>query len=393
MKNILIVYNTMCIGGSTTSLLSILKNLDYKKYSVDLLLSDNTGDLMHMIPKEVNLLEPAYPKNLKRLKLFSIRSNFMYLFGKIISFKNKNKKNIMGQIMTYENTRFSRELNKTYDVAISFLENFPLNYVSKKVKAKKKITWIHLDYIGAGFISTLDKKCYSNLDKFVLVSEQCLNSFVLKFPEHQKKALVIENILTSNTIKELSNKEINLHVDKKFINLVTVCRITFSHKGLDRILNAFIKLKKEGIHNNLKWYLIGDGADLENVKTIIKNNNLSNNIIILGKKINPFPYEIEMDAFILPSRYEGKPMAITEAQMLGIPPIVTAYKSAKEQIKNRIDGIIVENNDEAIYSILKEIINNPNILYELKENLKKNNYDNIKEMTKIINLIEEKEYE
>lgn len=388
MKNILIVYNTMCIGGSTTSLLSILNHLDYNRYNVDLMLSDNSGELVNMIPKKVNILPQAYPDNLKQLKRYSIISNFKYIYGKMISYNKKNHKNIMGQIMTYENARFSRKINKKYDLAISFLENFPLNYVSKNVDANRKIAWIHLDYLDAGFIPKLDNKCYSNFDKFVLVSDECLNSFKKAFPQYKNKAVVIENILLANTIKQLSNEKVNFKIDKNYINLITVCRITFAHKGLDRVVNAFIKLKKEKVQHNLRWYIIGEGSDLEILKSMVLENELTDCIIILGKKTNPFPYEAYMDGFLLPSRYEGKPMAITEAQMLGIPPIVTKYSSAQEQINHMVDGIIVDNNDDEIFYILKEILKKPQLLLKLKENLLNNNYDNLYEMDKIIKMIE-----
>ncbi len=42
-------------------------------------------------------------------------------------------------------------------------------------------------------------------------------------------------------------------------------------------------------------------------------------------------------------------MAVTEALMLGVPALVTTYASAKEQIENGIDGVIIENTDDAVY--------------------------------------------
>jgi glycosyltransferase involved in cell wall biosynthesis len=389
MKKIIIVYNTMCIGGSTTSLLSILSNLDYKKFKVDLLLAKNEDDLTALIPKEVNLLQEAYPQNLSNLKRRSIISNLKYLYGKMISHNKDKRNNIMGQIMTYENAKFSRKIETEYDVAISFLENFPANYVSKNIKAKRKITWIHVDYIGAGFIPKIDKKCYNNFDRFVLVSEQCLDSFNKSFPQYSDKSIVIQNILLTNTIKGLANESVDFKIDKDYLNIVTVCRITFEHKGLDRVVKALAKLKSENIENNIRWYVIGDGADFSKLAEMIKEYDLNDKIILLGEKKNPFPYVAHMDAFLLPSRYEGKPMAVTEAQMLGIPPVVTEYASAKEQISNMYDGIIVENTDDSIFFVLKNISEDPDMLISLKENLLKNNYDNLSQIKVIEKLIEE----
>ena len=59
-KKVLIAYETMMIGGTTTALLSLLSSFDYEKYDIDLILYTNKGRLLEEIPEEVNLLEQAY---------------------------------------------------------------------------------------------------------------------------------------------------------------------------------------------------------------------------------------------------------------------------------------------------------------------------------------------
>ena len=71
----------------------------------------------------------------------------------------------------------------------------------------------------------------------------------------------------------------------------------------------------------------------------------------------------------MPSYFEGKPVSVTEAQILGLVPVVTNYSSAKEQIVNGIDGLIVNNNEENILAGLKYLIEQPKELQRLKEGL------------------------
>ena len=170
---------------------------------------------------------------------------------------------------------------------------------------------------------------------------------------------------------------------------MTVCRISFAHKGLDRVVNAFNKLKQKNIRHNLKWYVIGDGVDYSEMTQRVKEYNLEDTIFLLGAKTRPLPYVKMMDVFLLPSRYEGKPMAVTEAQMLGIPPVVTNYASAAGQIKSQIDGLIVENTDDAVYDALRYLIQNQNEVIKWKNNLKHENFDNMQEIDKIYRIIEE----
>lgn len=61
-KKILFAYYSMIIGGSTTSLLSLINAIDKNKYDVYLILYRNNGELLNYIPTNVTLLEPAASK-------------------------------------------------------------------------------------------------------------------------------------------------------------------------------------------------------------------------------------------------------------------------------------------------------------------------------------------
>lgn len=387
MKDILIVYGEMGLGGSTTSLISLLSLFDYKKFRVDLQLAVSGGELFEKIPKDVHILESILPTDIHERKVRSLRSVATKIVATVVS-KIKHSGIIKNQWMVYDNLRYCKANNKEYDVAISFIENFPLNYVAYKVKAKKKITWIHVDYIGAGFWSVLDKKTYKKFDNFVLVSDACKNSFDRCFPDLSDRSVVIENILSESYVKTRAGEECDFKLNQDYFNFITVCRITFKHKGLDRVIQAMKRLNQEGILDKIRWYVIGEGADYEKLKEMIAEYRLEKNVFLLGAMTNPLPYVKKMDAFLLPSRYEGKPMAITEAQMLDVPPIVTEYASAEKQIQNGIDGYIVPNTDEAIYDALKYVIDCPDNLKKWKKNLVSEQFDNIGEIKKIYGLIE-----
>lgn len=383
MKKILIVYPHMAIGGSTTSLLSILNLIDYKNYGVDLLLGENRGELISSIPDSVNILEQAMPNPgvLKVLKMTSFR----YIRARI---KTRGKStNIKNQYMTFENARFSRKIHKTYDVAIAFLETYACDYVATKVNAKKKIFWLHLDYIGAGFDSGFDRPIYRVFDRIVLVSQLCKSNFDSVFPEYKDKTIVIENILSQKYVRKRATEKCDLSIDPTKVNLISVCRIDFKHKGLDRGVIALAELRDKGIEN-FHWYIMGDGDDREQLSKMIKDNLLDDKVTILGMQINPAKYTVKMDALFMPSRYEGKPMAVTEAQMLSVPAIVTRYGSAEEQIVNEKTGFIFNNDQEDLNNGLEYILKHKEMLIKCKTQLRTMDFTNIEEMEKINECIE-----
>ena len=135
--------------------------------------------------------------------------------------------------------------------------------------------------------------------------------------------------------------------------------------------------------------MIGDGVDYNEMTRRVKEYNLEDTIFLLGAKARPLPYVKMMDVFLLPSRYEGKPMAVTEAQMLGIPPVVTNYASAAGQIKSGFDGLIVDNTDDAVYDALCYLIGNQNEVKKWQNNLGNENFDNIQEIDKVYTIIGE----
>lgn len=392
-KKVLLIYPNMMIGGSSTSLLSILNEMDYESYDVDLVFFDKSGELIDSVPKEVNILKPVFEYKNKKIfklrKLVSAKSITSSIKAK--SLINRYKSNYIGsQLRDRDLVRYCRRLNKKYDIAISFLELWPLYYCLEKVNATKKISWIHVDYKNVGFLPALDYKYFSRMDKIVLVSEKCLHNFDDLFPSLRNKTCYIDNILSSTIIRRYSDEQnIEIQISEKIINFATVCRIVFSVKGLDRGVRAFSRLKKDGLLESFHWYIIGDGPDFMKLEEMIKDYGLNSYITLLGAQNNPFPYIKNCDVFFLPSLNEGKPMAVTEAQMLGLVPIVTKYSSASEQINDGIDGIILENNEEAIYQGLKEILRNHTVLKKMKNTIIKNDYSNINEIKKIYDLFEE----
>lgn len=387
MKKVLIVYTQMMVGGSTTSLLSLLNELPADKYDVDLLLLYGGGMYMNEIPPNVHVLPFATGTNLglnlKLKKLFSPRYLWLRLRARQISRKYGNSK--AGE--QWASSKFALKYkvpDKLYDVAVGFLEGAPNRIVARFVKAKRKIAWFHIDYKASGYFPEFDHSTMDEMDSIVTVSEKCKDSFCEMFPNYAKKCVVVENILSQKRLDNLALADCELEPQLNCVNLITVCRITFDSKALDRAVQVISRLKSDGyLPNNrhpLHWYIIGDGPDRPELERLIAEAGLGSYISLLGMQKNPYPYLAKMTMFFLPSRREGKPMSVTEAFMLGLPVLATEYSSAREQIRDGIDGIIVANSEEGIYEGLKRVILQPEIIPVLKANVDATDYSNTEEI-------------
>ena len=372
MKKILVVYQSMVIGGSTTSLISFLNSIDKKQFDIDLLLSENKGDLFDKIPDGVNVLPQGRYNISKLLKL--IVSMFHKEFYRILFYRLfvKKKKSTIMQLNAYNAVSFSRRIKKKYDVAIGYMELWPDSYVlSNRIKADKKVIWIHTDYLNAGLDFRVDKPYYKKADKIVLVSNDCLKNFQHECAEYSSKAVVVENILDKSFLKTRS-KEYKIEVNNSAMNFLTVCRLDVYTKGLDRLVNVASRLKNDGYE--FQWYVVGDG-DIDCLRKMCLECGVDDRLIFTGHKSNPYPFFTACDCFVLPSRYEGKPMVITEAQMLALPAVVTEYATARDQIKHGVEGLVVNNSEDGLYSGLKRILDAQEVLKQFAHNLLIKDFD------------------
>lgn len=380
------------IGGAMTSLVNFLNALDTEKYDVDVMFYENDG--RHGIKPEINIL-PQGKIHTKRsvsnlLKRALSPAYLMALMQDRFYKKVKKNKRKAVQIMSKQGCKFSRSLDKEYDIAVAYEFNWCMNYVIDRVKAKKKVVWHHVEFEKSGMDFRIDKEAMDKADALVFVSEDCKKSYTQKHPEHSKKAYFIPNLLSSEYVRAKGEEEVTLpfEYDDETLKFITVARISFEHKGLDRAVRSFGRLKKEGLLNNVKWLIVGGGRDMERLCEMIAEYDLSDVIYPIGVKSNPIPYLKSADCFLLPSRHEGKPMVITESFIMGLVPVVTEYTSAREQIRDGVDGLVFDNDEEALYQGLKRVVSNPQIIEELKSNVSKTDYGNEKEIAEFDKLVE-----
>jgi len=392
MKSVLIASYDMEIGGVERSLASMLNNFDYENNRVDLILYNHTGPFLQYIPKDVNLL----PQNrvystirkgireiactgMPRIALARFRAKTMGKLGLKKGFDDTYQMQLMWRYCK----KYFRKVEKKYDVAISYL--WPHDFILDKVDARVKIAWIHTDYSKINPDRELDLKIWKRYDYIVAVSEECLNSFLKIYPTLEEKCRVIENITSPKFIKEMSLKNSEkIPFEEENFNLLSVARFSYA-KGIDQGIEALRILKKKG-YDDIKWYVVGYGGDEEEIKKLIEIYSLGSNFILLGKKENPYPFMKNCDLYVQPSRYEGKAVTVTEAQILGKPVLITNYPTASSQVKDGVDGIICELSPEGLADEIESLYNDRERLKKIERHCEKVEFSNQKELEKLYEL-------
>jgi glycosyltransferase involved in cell wall biosynthesis len=141
--------------------------------------------------------------------------------------------------------------------------------------------------------------------------------------------------------------------------LLSVGRIVHQ-KGLDLGLRALSQLKDLNWH----WSIVGDGPQLDNLKSIANELGITERITFLGwqSREELTKQYHRANIFLFPSRHEGMPNAVLEAMACGLPIVATRIAGNEELVINGETGLLVqtENVDE-LRDALRKILSDPNL--------------------------------
>lgn len=129
--------------------------------------------------------------------------------------------------------------------------------------------------------------------------------------------------------------------------------------------------------------MIGFGGDEKELTQLIQACHLESQFILLGKKVNPYPFMKACDLYVQPSRYEGKAVTVSEAQILAKPVLLMNYPTAKSQIRVGVDGYIAGNNPEELASSIIQLYEHPEERERLSRNCQRTNFSNEAELEKL----------
>jgi glycosyltransferase involved in cell wall biosynthesis len=316
-----------------------------------------------------------------------ISSSQYFWRQKLRKFKMSAYSRILGPLNAYRrfciDEKFVLSLIKRFDVVCVPFENSSYRHVVAKADCKRKIQWIHIDYITWRSTNSYTKSCskkdgelYKNYDQIVFVSDTARKGFVMLYPHLSNKCAVCYNIIDTEKILEKGwEKAPQLTPCKDdALRIITVSRLYEYQKGIKRCLNVAHKLKKEGYQ--FEWLFIGDGEDRDMLHKYADSLQLNDFVFWGGHQDNPYPFVKQADVSALFSYYEGAPYTILESLILGVPVITIDRPGSREQIPPGM-AWLVSNDEQSIYEGLVHLLNNREEIELVKKNLRNYKYDNV----------------
>lgn len=353
MKKILLMVDNLDEGGVSKVLFDLLDNIDKKKYDITVMALYNNG---------------LYKDKIKSY------GRYRYCFNPPNEKDNSIKSRLYrkywgGMLRLPESFMYKWFVKEKYDIEIAFIHGWSTKFISaSNNKKSKKIAWVHVDLVTWNKVDAVfknlehHKNAYSKFDEVLCVSKTVKEGIENKYGV--KNAKILYNPIDRDKILELSNEEMDIRNDSNKIKLISVGRLS-EQKGYDRLLKVFNKLNKELF--NLELTLVGNGEKYNELDKYIKEKGLENNVSLLGYKENPYKYMKASDLFVCSSLSEGFSLVIGEAMAVGIPVISVDCSGTNEWLEFGKYGKVVENNEEALYQGIKELILNNDLYKKYKE--------------------------
>lgn len=318
-KRIFINIHYLEIGGAERALLGLLSSLNPDKVDIDLFVNQHTGEFMPLIPEWVNLLpEISEYTCIERPITTIVKEGHVGIALRRIWAKHKHKQYL--NTLTVEQRQHDASVFQyvadavegalpslahlgEYDLAISFLQ--PHNIVLNKVKAKKKICWIHTDYSTIHVNHDLELPVWNAFDYVVSISDDCTRAFVQTFPELKDKIVLIENILSPLFVRQqadLYEVKAEMPDGPGVVKILTIGRFS-PPKKIEGIPHICAEMERLGV--DFRWYVIGYGPDRE-IQEALDKYGMRHRMKLLGKKSNPYPYIKACDIYAQPSIYRER---------------------------------------------------------------------------------------
>ena len=316
-KKILFLHVCLGRGGAERLRYMLLKNINRNKYDIKICCIGHKGEIGEQIEKL------GYPVDVLGLR-YTFKDISTTL--KIAEYLRREKPDILQTSLFVANFH-GRVASLCLGIPYIITEEHSDHYQYKGIK--------YLPYIISDFVLSVRTKyiisCSETLRRDIIKKE--------KLPRH--KVVTIRNCIDPSMY---GVKEDRVAIRSRFsirneVVFITVASLS-NRKGHIYLIDAFFEIKKK--NKGFKCFFAGDGPLRNALYRRCREHGLSDNVIFLGSVENIADYLNASDIFILPSLFEGLPVALIEAMYMGLPCVVTDVGANRELIIHGQNGIVVQ---------------------------------------------------
>lgn len=384
-RRILFVIDSLGCGGAEKSLVSLMPLLiRKKKYEIHLWMLSRGGVFESLIPQDV-IIEPtpsySWKDGMKR-HIAHFFYSFTYRYNHLIG-KSEHSAETLWKCMSW-----AYKVPKTiFDVAIAYQQGVPTYLVATKIQAQNRIAWVNADIFAVGYNMKYNAQFYRNFDFIVPVSSDLKTILENKYPMFGDKYRVVYDILNPEVIRQQSVEPFQEHDHFSHeLTIVTTGRLAIPKNYLLAVETARV-LDARGV--DFQWLFVGEGDERFNIETLIRKYGLQKKVLLLGLRMNPYPYMARCNVYVQTSSYEGFGLTIAEAKILGKPVVSTNFDVVHDQLVHEQNGLIADMTPESVADNIIRLVVDENLRNSIISNLKKEtNTTYVTEVEKVEKLLD-----
>ena len=352
-RKVLFLIESLAGGGAEKVLTTLVQHIDKERFDVTVCAISGGGKYEEVVKEQVTyraiLSDPAGKSGFQNL-IYKLKHHLVYCWLPL----------------SWVYRLFVPQGN---DVEVAFVEGFTTKLLSHATNNKaKKYAWVHCnmgkDHWTTSIFSSLQSEiaAYNRFDKVLCVSATAVEGFKQTFTGMHVPVSVMYNPINATEILQKAAGQSPVAHDVP--RLVTVGRLE-PPKGYDRLVCIVSRLVAEGF--SFELWIIGVGTQEYQLKNYVRKNELERVVKLFGFHANPYQYMAQADLFVSSSRSEGYSTAVTEALILGLPVITTDCSGMAELLKDGECGMITENDDEALYAGLMQLLSDEALLKHYRQ--------------------------
>lgn len=197
--------------------------------------------------------------------------------------------------------------------------------------------------------------------KIICISEALKSKFESFLPS--KKLIVIHDDVSSKYInQDALNKELNGQLN------ILIAGNLIPGKGQLTVIKSLVSLLKQ---RDVNLYIAGNPSDtgyVNEIKKYISENNIAENVKMLGLVKDMNELRIKMDVGIVLSKKEAFGRVTIEGMLSGLIMIASNEGGSPELIQNGVTGFLVKQNGEGLEKCIKEIMKNTDTIKNIRRN-------------------------
>lgn len=368
-KKIIFVTKALWIGGIETALINLLNHFNYDRYEVTLLIYRAELDVLNQVNPKCRVLIAD------REKTYTFDTAYKYnkLYHLTEETDNPSKLHqtmmwAIPMVRWLENWLFIKYIRKLmngehFDTAIIY-SDVAAEIAIRAISADKFLMFYHHGTMRHVYHDAL---AYKKCEKIIAVSDNQASELKKFVPKVAKKIISIHNLTDVEGIRQkaaIPTKEV---FGEKQFNIVSVGRVSHE-KGMDIAVQVCARLVRDG-YDNIRWWIVGDGPAMQEVRNTLTDTHMEDYVIIVGMQSNPYSYIRQADLYVQPSRFEGYPMTLLEALVLGQPVVSTNNNGAREILEENVTGLLGEPDVENIADKVEMLLNDSILFNSLKKNV------------------------